>query len=395
MPLFKYSAVNGLGKTIKGVIDADSAPEAKERLRKQQYFITSFEHIEGKQKEIVLDPSLLLSFTRELGQLLQAGLPLYESLVTIEEKYKRHRAHPLFLDFCDHLKNGSTLSSALRKYPKSFDEIYLAMVTAAESTASLPEVFKQLAELIARQQKFKRQLISSLMYPSFLGLFCLFLIAGLLFFVIPTMQELFEDRPLHPLTQAVLKVSEFANQNKMFLFVFLFTFIALFFAFSKHPKTKKMLSALSLKVPLVKTLLIHSALVRFSRATSMLLFGGVPLLEALTLSRKVMKQPLLEKEIELAEQKITEGRSLSQLLKTSSLMPPLVARMLATAEETGELAPMFQNIALIYEEEVDKHLAQITTFLQPVLLLFLGGIVGIVVLSILLPLTDVSSFLSS
>jgi len=395
MALFKYAAVNEQGKVIKGVIDADSATEAKERLRRQQHFITSFELLEGKQKEIVLPPPLLLSFTRELGQLLKAGLPLYESLVTIEEKYKKHRAHPLFLDFCDHLKNGSTLSSALKKYPKSFDEIYLAMVTAAESTASLPEVFKQLAELISRQQKLKRQLISALMYPGFLGLFCLCITAGLLFFVIPTMQELFEGRPLHPLTQTVLSVSQFANQHRFFLAVFLLSFAALLFTFSRHPKTKKIISFLSLKIPFVKTVLIHSALVRFCRASSMLLTGGVPLLQTLTLSRRVMKQPLLENEIALAENKIMEGGSLSQQLKFSSLIPALVPRMLAIAEETGELAPMFHNIALIYEEEVDKHLTQLTTFLQPILLLILGGIVGIVVLSILLPLTDVSSFLSS
>ncbi len=123
MPLYRYQAVTAEGRPIKGVIDADSLPVAKERLRKQQILVTSVTALQGKQQRLHLPPTMLLVFTREIFQLLKAGLPLYESLLTIEEKYRKHKAHPLFLDLCDHLKGGAALSSALKKYPETFDKI--------------------------------------------------------------------------------------------------------------------------------------------------------------------------------------------------------------------------------------------------------------------------------
>jgi general secretion pathway protein F/type IV pilus assembly protein PilC len=151
------------------------------------------------------------------------------------------------------------------------------------------------------------------------------------------------------------------------------------------------LQKLSLKIPMLKTLILQAALVRFCRSFSILLAGGVPLLDSLRLSRKVMNNLLLEQVIENAEKKIVEGKPLSAELKTSPLIPALVIRMLAISEETGNVAPMLQNIADIYEEELEKNLLQLTTLLQPILLMTLGLIVGVVLLSILIPLTDVGS----
>ncbi len=210
MPLFRYVALNLAGKKIKGVIDADTLDAAKEKLKKQEIMAITIA-LEKDKGEVVLPFDLLLAFTRELAQLLRAGLPLYESLLTIEEKYRTHKAHPLFLDLCDRLKTGNSLSSALTCYPKSFDEVYLSMVGAGEQSGSLGESLQQLALLIARQSRLKKQLGSALIYPAFLGVFCLVVVFSLLFFVIPSMQELFEGRALHPLTQVVLAVSNFAN----------------------------------------------------------------------------------------------------------------------------------------------------------------------------------------
>jgi general secretion pathway protein F len=392
MPLFRYSAVGPNGKTIKGVIDADSLLVAKERLRKQQILVTTLSHLQNKQDQLALSPVLLLSFTRELAQLLKAGLPLYESLLTIEEKYRRHKAHPLFLDLCDHLKEGAALSSALKRYPATFDRIYLSMVHVAEESGNLAAIFDQLAQLIIRQQKLKKQLISALLYPSFLAIFCVFIIAGLLFFVVPSMKELFEDRPLHPITATVLCISNWANAHITLLLTGLCSLIAGFICTVRSRRGKCFLYEFSLKLPFIKTLLLHSALVRFCRSLSMLLAGGVPLLDALALSRNVVKSPLIEEAITEAEKRVGQGERLSAAFKGSIAIPPLVLRMLALAEETGKMGEAFFSLAEIYEEEMEKHLSQLNTFLQPALLITLGAIVGLVVLSILLPLTDVSSF---
>ncbi len=395
MPLFRYFAVSSEGKAVKGVIDADSLDAAKERLRKQQVLVTNLSALQSKQDQLALPPSTLLSFTRELAQLLKAGLPLYESLLTIEEKHRRHKVHPLYLDLCDHLKEGSSLSQALKRYPSTFDRIYLSMVQVAEQSGNLPVIFEQLAQLITRQQKLKKQLTSALAYPSFLALFCFCILCGLMFFVVPSMAELFEGRSLHPITTIVLGISNWMNAHLIFLTTTLLTLICGVVICVRSRQGKTLLYELSLKLPLVKTLLLHSALVRFCRSLAMLLAGGVPLLEALSLARNVVKSPLIEASILQAEQRVGQGERLSAAFKGARLIPPLVLRMLALSEETGKMGDAFFSLAEIYDEEMEKHLEQLSTFLQPALLITLGAVVGLVVLSILLPLTDVSSFVSN
>lgn len=393
MALFRYRALAAGGRKIKGVIDADSYEGAKERLINQNILVVRLFSIEKSVKETVLNSNLLLSFTREMQQLLSAGLPLYESLLTIEEKYRKSPHHLLFLDLCDRLKAGSSLSLALKNYPQTFDTIYLTMVQAGEKTGSLPWVFEQLHQLIARKLKLKKQLVSALAYPLFLGSFCFILVLGLLLFVIPTMKELFEGRNLHPVTSVVLACSQFVINNGITLLCSALCFAICGVIVFKKPKARQFFYKQIIKAPLFKTVVTESALVRFCRASSVLLLGGVPLVNALFLARSVMNHPYLEEGIEMAEKKIVEGKTLSEELKNSAHIPTLVVRMLAIAEETGKMAPMFQNIADIYDDQLEKNLAQITTFLQPILLITLGAIVGIVILSILLPLTDVGSFI--
>lgn len=393
--LFRYDAIDEKGKKISGVIDADSFEVAKLRLRGQKVLLTHLKSLGAGTKEIVLAPKHLLSFTRDLGQLLKAGLPVYESLLTIEEKNRKSPTHSLFLDLCDHLKNGSSLSSALKKYPKSFDPVYLSMVKAAEQTSSLASIFHQLSQLITRQQKLKKQVMSALTYPAFLGGFCLLVIGSLLLFVIPTLKELFEDRPLHPLTETVLFISNFVNSQLGWIISLSVLLLSALIWAVRNQKGKRVVETLIFKIPIFRTIILQSALIRFCRSLSILLEGGVPLVEALELSRRVMKLASLEDVIEKTASKVVEGEALSHVLKDSPLIPSLVPRMLSIAEATGKTAPMLLSIAEIYDEELEKNLSQMTTLLQPIILLILGAVVGVVLLSVLLPLTDVSSFVSN
>lgn len=390
MPLFRYQAFTS-GKKISGVIDADSYGLAKEKLLKDQLLL--IELAPHEKKEIVLPRALLLAFTRELAQLLEAGLPLYESLLTTEEKYRKHKCHPIFLDLCDRLKSGASLSSSLARYPKSFDAVYLALVKAGEESGALEAVFEKLSQLITKQQRLRKQLISSLTYPMILLTFCVVVIIGLFFFVVPSLQELFEGRALHPLTQVVLSLSNWMNKHVLLLILFLSGVVAGIFSLTRSEKGRAIIERAVLKIPLTKTLLTRSSLTRFCHCSSLLIESGVPLLDALRLSRRSMKLRLLEEVIEQAEKRIIEGKTLSGELKQSPLIPSLVVRMLSIAEETGRMGTIFHKLAEIYDEEIEKSLVQLTAYLQPALLLTLGAIVGLVVLSILLPLTDVSSFL--
>jgi general secretion pathway protein F/type IV pilus assembly protein PilC len=395
MGLFRYQALAANGKKVTGVIDADSLLLAKERLRKEQVLVTHLEVLQETRKGIVLPPPLLLDFTRSLGQLFRAGLPLYESLLTLEEKYRGNKAHPLFLDLCDRLKSGSSFSEALKHYPRSFNEVYVCMVKAAEQTGSLPHIFDQLYFLISRQHKLKKQLLSALTYPAFLAGFCFLVTLVLLLFVVPSMAELFEGRTLHPLTQMVLSLSRFITHYGSLMLLGVVGFTALTVTWARRAESRILFHKLMLKLPFLKTLILQSSLIRFCRCASILLTGGVPLLEALSLSRKVMHNALLEEVIGDAASSVAEGKSLSGELQKSPYIPSLMIRMLALSEETGKVAPMLHNVAEIYEEELEKNLTQLTTLLQPILLLLLGLIVGVVLLSVLIPLTDVSSILET
>lgn len=395
MPLFQYKALTEDGRSTRGVIDADSLGLAKEKLRKQKILVTSLIAHTEKHSQIKLSKVQLLAFTREITQLLKAGLPIYESLVTIEEKQRRSKIHPLFADLCDQLKNGMSLSNALQKYSHTFDGIYLSMVRSAEQSGTLYESFDQLTQLISKQLKLRKQLSSALAYPAFLGSFCLLVIGALFFFVIPSMKELFEGRRVHPLTECVLGISHWLQQNSLLFLLLLLCMGGFLFVLSKKTFFRRFMSQSLLKVPFLNAIIVEAAFVRLFRTLFMLLSGGVPLVDSLHYAEKTVQNELLEELIKETQRKVIEGKRLSTLFSESSLIPPLVVRMLAIGEETGNMGFVMRNLAEIYEEELDKNLQQLTTFLQPAILLFLGAVVGLVVLSILLPLTDVSSFLSS
>ena len=209
------------------------------------------------------------------------------------------------------------------------------------------------------------------------------------------MKELFEGRVLHPLTTIVINISNFLNQNVLFLFFgFIFFVLGVYLA-SRTELFRRKIGEVILKTPYFKKILIESALVRFFRSMNMLLLGGVPLVDSLRFSKKMVGNVVLAQLIAKTEEEIVEGRKISQLFSESKFIPSLVVRMLSIGEETGNMAAMMKSIAEIYEEELDKDLLQLMTFLQPAVLIFLGAVVGLVVLSILLPLTDVSSFVSS
>ncbi|MBM3200895.1 MAG: type II secretion system F family protein [Chlamydiae bacterium] len=393
MPLYRYEALSLEGKKHKGMINADCLEMAKERLKKQKIIVTSLEKQKIKGAISNLSKASLLDFTRDIANLLSSGMPLYESLVIAEEKSLHSKEHPLFLDLCDQVKQGKKLSDVLAHYPKTFDSIYISMVRAAEESGSLADVFMQLTKVIARGEKLKKQMVGALTYPAFLCSFCLVVVVALFVFIIPSMQELLEGRRLHPLTECVLSISRFLSVYGNWIGL-IFAVQALFlFLFFRSRKGKEACKKGLLYIPLVKKMVSQAVMIRFSRTLGILLKNSVALPTALRLSAKVMDHPTFSEVVERAEKKIMEGKKLSMELGQSKWFAPMVVKMIATAEEVGKIDDMLLHIAEIYEEDLEKSLQQFTSLLQPIMLLLLGLIVGVVLLSVLLPLTDVSSFL--
>jgi len=382
MPLYRYLALNETGRKRKGVIEASSLESAKELLLQQQVIVTDVKESTGKGER--LDAKETLSFTRDLASLLNAGLPLYDSLQSIKERWRFQKGRALLAELVDRLKGGEQLSHIL-----PFNPIYCATVAAGEATGSLSLAFADLANLLESEQKLKRRLIAAVAYPAFLGVFCLLLLFCLLFFVIPSLQDLFEDRALHPLTAFVLSLSN--GLREWWLQVSLaFASGGLLLYYLK----KRFWGKIVAKTPLLKTFYLHTSLVHFFRSASLLHERGLPLLDSLRLAKTVVIFPPFFRAIQLAEEKIIEGKSISHIWQAEPAVPPLVHRMIAVGEESGEMAKMMNHLSKIYHDELERDLSQLATFLQPVLLLTLGLIIGLVLLSVLLPLTDVSSFLN-
>lgn len=384
--------MNQSGKNIEGLLDAESYEAAKDRLVQQKIWITHLSNVEDKK--LSLSPSMLLAFTRELSQLTGAGLPLYDSLITIKEKYQKHKIYPLLLDFCESLKGGQSFSSILQKYPHIFDPIYIFTIKSAEKSGGLEQALKELSDLITKQQALKKMLVSTLSYPIVLLGFSFIVIMSLLLFVIPSMSELFEGRDVNKMTAFVLNASHFIINYGWYLLSGTLVLITSVLIMSFQKQYRHLIHKWLVSAPFLKNFFLLSSLIRFSRCCSSLMSQGVSLLDSLHLAKKVMNNMAMESIISQTEEKIIEGRKLSEEWQRFPLIPSMMTRMVKTGEETGDMAKIFKHVADIYSNQLENDLNQLATLLQPILLILLGGIVGLVILSVILPLTDMSSFAS-
>ncbi|MEI6241780.1 MAG: type II secretion system F family protein [Chlamydiota bacterium] len=394
MPLFRYEALTEKGEKAKGCIDAESLEEAKGQLKKKQIFVTRVVLMEEKERLVSLSKSDQMLLFQDMAKLIQAGLPLYDTLLTLEEKYRSHPAHYVILDIGDRIKSGFSLSAAMKFHSKSFDVLICSMVGNSETIGCLDSTLLEIASMLSKQLALRKQLTAALLYPAILLSFCTIVIVALLFFVVPSLFPLLEGRTLHPLTRIVLSCSQFANSHMISIGAIFFSFVFFLFLSFRLEGTKKRIKYIWVQMPIFKGMLERIALIRFCRTFSSLLQGGVSYVIALRLATQVMQHPYLEKEMEKVQNAVMEGGRLSELLKRSRRIPELIPRMLSIAEQGGNLPQMLLRIAEFYESELDRSLSRLSVILQPVLLLILGGIIGFVVLSVLLPLTDVSSFVS-
>ncbi|MCB1114392.1 MAG: type II secretion system F family protein [Chlamydiia bacterium] len=391
MPLYHYQALDSKGKKLKGFIEAFDEKDAKLKLKDQGVFLTKLSTKAPRASASDIKGDDLVNITALLSQLVSSGIPLYESLIAVEEQYRSAKFHRVLLSLAEQVKGGAKLSQAMRSFPGSFDSLYTSMLDAGESAGALDEVLKKLSELLAKKMKLKREINTALVYPGILAVFALVVIGVLLGFVIPSIEGIFEGKTLNGFTQFVINVSHIAR-NYWWVYVPLVVGLgALSFWQIRQPKVQDWVKRKLIALPFIGKVVVESALSRFCRTMATLLAGGVTMIEALRLSRATLTNPVLQEEFARAEGKITEGKRLSQELFRSKVIPPLVPRMLAIGEETGHMSVMLNKVADLYEEELEKTLKRTLSLLQPVILIGMGIIVGLVMIAILLPLTDLSS----
>jgi general secretion pathway protein F/type IV pilus assembly protein PilC len=391
MPLYDYQAFSQQGKKQTGVIEANNEKEAKDKLREKGMMVSKVSAKTRVSSRQNLAGDNLLAFTLQLSQLVNAGVPLYESLVALEDQSQGESYHRILLSLCEQIKAGSSLSDAMKQYPESFDRLYCSMVGAGEAAGALGLILERLTQFLSRQMRLKKEITTALTYPLILSCFCMLIIGVLLGFVVPSIEGIFADRQLNKFTALVLGVSHIFRYYWWAYIPALVGFVGFSFYKLRSREGKLWLERVSLKIPLIRNLVIQTSIARFSRTMATLQQGGLTMIDSLRLSTDVMKNITLEEEMKSAETKIIEGSSLSAQLKRSKYIPSIVSRMLAVGEDTGNATIMFNKIADMYEDNLEKTLARVMTLAQPVILIIMGGIIGLVMVAILLPLSEVAS----
>ncbi|SCC90649.1 Type IV pilus assembly protein TapC [Chlamydiales bacterium SCGC AG-110-P3] len=392
MSLFNYNAFNNTGQRVKGTIEAGSEKEAKSRLRERGLMLSGLSPATLKGRRSALHGDVLATFTVLLAQLIDAGVPLYDSLVALEEQYRGEKFHSTLTSLCDAIKEGHSLSEAMAQHPDSFDALYCSMVEAGETSGALAMVLERLTKHLESQQKMRRQISTAMVYPAVLGGFSFVVVGLLLLFVVPSIEAVFEGRELNAYTRVVLSVSHFAQDTWWWLLPLFGAAMTYLVIRLRQPSGQQWMQGFVLKLPILGQLAVQASVARLCRTLASMLTGGVSLVDSLRIASGVMKNVVLEAEVNHATERVIQGSSLSRELGRSRWIPSMVARMVSIGEESGTSSIMFNKIADIYEGQLDKTLQRVMALAQPVILIVMGIVVGSILLAILLPLTDVSGF---
>ena len=393
MPSYVWKGKNRYGDVVSGARAARSVEELSKRLQREQITVID---IYRKQLELKI-PFLqvqkvklkdLAIFSRQLSVLIDAELPLIQSLNILAEQTKNKYFKRVIKDVRGDVEAGSTLNQAMKKFPKVFDNLFCNLVASGEQSGSLDIMLRRLAEYLEKIVKLRSQVRQAMIYPSSVLGFSVLVVIFMMWKVIPVFASIFIDlgAALPTLTLIVLGISNFVQ--KYILFIFL-GFIGLFFLFRYLKKTdtgRKVFDRFVLSMPLFGKLLQKVALSRVTRTLSTLLSGGVPMLECLEITSATAGNVIIENNIMKSRALVAEGKSLTDAFKEVGQLPFMLIQMVGVGEATGTLDEMLAKLATFYDEEVETSVGALLSILEPVLLIFVGLMVGTIVVSMYLPI---------
>ena len=338
-------------------------------------------------KKKVSTKSLVL-FTRQLATLIAAGLPLVKALRTLYDQLEPGALKSVIKSIADEVESGSNFSEALAHFPKVFPDFYINMIKAGELGGMLEDILKRLSEFLDKTQKLRDKVKSALMYPMFVMIVAVLILIMLMVFVIPTFTNMFSELggslPLP--TKILIVISEITRRIWFLIPLLPVAIIALYKAIIKNPDRKLIVDKLKLRIPIVGNLIQQVSVARFSRTLGTLLSSGVPILAALQTVKDTIGNEFIARAGIQVRDSIKEGESVSGPMEASKAFPPLVTKMVNIGEETGDLAKMLMQIADNFEDEVDVAVSGLTSLLEPLLIVFMGLVVGFIVVSMFMPL---------
>lgn len=431
MPTFTYSAVDAKGQHQSGMVEASNANEASAQIKQLGFYPTSVVETargavptqagipgmpQAAKKKGFFAPTkvkskVLMVFTRQLATLIGAGLPLLRSLRTLLKQEKNPVLKEAMVSLSDSVESGSTFSESLAQHPRIFTKLYVSMVKAGELGGVLEVVLTRLAEFQEKSQRIRGRVISAMVYPIVVLCIAIAILCFLMLFIVPKFEAIFQDmlqgKPLPFLTQWVINFSRFiqylfwppSRDESALPIPYLPILIGLlwgcFTFFRRTEGGTVALDKLKLKLPLFGDLLIKTAIARFTRTLGTLVSSGVPILPALNITKETSGNVVVSGSIAKVHDSVKEGESMVTPLEASGLFPPMVISMIQVGEETGQLPEMLTKVADVYEEEVDVTVAGLTSLLEPIMIVILAVIVGVIVIALFWPLVEVIKGLSN
>jgi type IV pilus assembly protein PilC len=396
MARFRYQAKSMNGEAMQGEIEAKSEAEARVILRAQKLIPFQVMPMMGggtaARVEVLLKGSVkskdLQIFTRQFATLINSGIPVLQSLEILANGVREGYFSKALKGTSSAVGQGKRLGEAMAGYPGAFDNLYVNMVKAGEEGGVLDVVLSRLAVYIEKANKIKSKVVGALWYPAAILVVAALVISAILIFVIPKFAELFGNagQQLPWLTQVVVALSHFFVARWYLIFGGAGALIYAGTAFYKTPNGKIVFDEIAIDVPLVGSLIQKSAIARFSRTLSTLLSSGVGILEAIDISSRTVGNSVIEKTLLRAKASISEGKSITVPLAKEKYLPDMVVQMIGVGEQTGNLDVMLGKIADFYEDEVDVAVASLTSVIEPLLMVFLGGIIAFLVVAMYLPI---------
>jgi len=394
MPVFNYSGRTRQGQLVSGEIEAINPEAVVATLRRQQIITTS---VRPKAKDIQIaipgfggkvSEKEIAIFTRQFSTMIDAGLPLVQCLEILASQQDNKTFQKVLIEIRQDIEAGATLAAALKKQPRTFTSLYCNMVEAGEAGGILDTILNRLAAYIEKSIALKKRVKSAMIYPSIIVTVAIVVVTFLLIFVIPTFKSMFEGfgATLPLPTRIVLELSRL--MRKYFLFG-LGGAIGLFIGLRYYYKTengRRAIDSLLLKAPVFGILLRKVAVAKFTRTLGTLISSGVAILDGLEITARTAGNKVVEEAIMKTRVSIAEGKTIAAPLKETTVFPPMVVQMIAVGEQTGALDSMLAKIADFYDEEVDTAVANLTSLLEPLLMVFLGVVIGGVVVAMYLPI---------
>jgi type IV pilus assembly protein PilC len=403
---FTYTAINKEGKTVSGVIEADTKETVIANLTRQEMRpivvkVESAKHKIGKfgqRKKVRLKE--LVVFTRQLSTMIGAGVPLTRALSTMQKQVENKYFQSVIASIAKDIESGLALADAFAKFPNVFSEVYVNMVRAGEAGGILDDILKRMATQVEQEASMHKKIISAMTYPVVILTVTVVAFFGIMIFIIPKIGKIMEDlggpgAQLPIYTRAMLSFSTFMQHN--FIFILLGMGVAFYFLkrYLATPKGKYQLHSLLLRMPVLKTVIIKVAVARFSRTFASLMSAGVGVLEALQVTGGAIGNKVIEEELKEAAKEVKNGKQLSEPLSASKHFPPIVSQMLAVGEETGQIDTILVKVADFYEEEVSALIDGLSSIIEPLMIIVLGAVVGLIAASVMGPIANLSKSVGS